>query len=77
MMCGDMASMVSSFDEKLDTPWVMGAWNVESARGLAALSHEINRQALMIGYNDAFLFLAVTALAMLPLVLLVRPVKAP
>ena len=31
----DMASRVSSFDEKLNAPWVMGAWNVESARDLA------------------------------------------
>ena len=71
----DIASMVSSFDEKLDAPWVMGAWNVESTHDLVALSREISRQALMIGYNDAFLFFAATALAMLPLVFLVRPAK--
>ena len=71
----DITSMVSSFDEKLDAPWVMGAWNVESTHDLFALSREISRQALMIGYNDAFLFFAATALAMLPLALLVRPAK--
>ena len=72
----DIASMVSSFDEKLDAPWVMGTWNVESTHDLVALSREISRQALMIGYNDAFLFFAATALAMLPLVFLVRPARA-
>ena len=71
----DIASTVSAFDEKVDKPWVMGAWGVDSPVELSALSHEITRQALMIGYNDAFLFLTATAVLMLPLVILVRPVS--
>jgi DHA2 family multidrug resistance protein len=53
-------------------PWVSGAWNLEDARGLAALSREMTRQAAMIGYLDAFVFFIATSLVVLPLVFLIR-----
>ena len=71
----EMASSVSTFDERLEMSWVMGAWSIESKSDLATLSQEISRQALMIGYNDAFLLYAATGLVMLPLVFFVRPRK--
>jgi DHA2 family multidrug resistance protein len=50
----------------------MGGWSTDSLAGLARLSKEINRQAAMIGYLDAFaMYTAASGIAML-LVLLVR-----
>ena len=67
-----MSDMISPFNHRLAMPWVTGGWNTETLPGLAQLSKEINRQASMIGYLDAFaLYTAASAGAML-LVLLVR-----
>jgi DHA2 family multidrug resistance protein len=49
-----MTEMISPFNFRLALPWVMGAWTTDSLPGLARLAHEINRQAAMIGYIDAF-----------------------
>lgn len=68
----ELAERVTPYSEQLSMPWVTGAWNLESPGGLAALSREMTRQALMIGYLDAFVFFVVTSLAVLPLVLLIR-----
>ncbi len=68
----ELAERVNPYNESLSMPWVTGAWNLHDLRGLAALSREMTRQALMIGYLDAFVFFVVTSLAVLPLVLLIR-----
>ncbi len=67
-----LTEYVSPFNEALKYPWARGLWNPESTAGLAALSSEIQRQSLMIGYINAFYFYAFTAAAVLPLILLVR-----
>ena len=67
-----MVEFITPFNERLSFPWVLGAWNIDSARGLASISGEIRRQAAMAGYLNAFgMFTAACALAM-PLVLLAR-----
>ena len=72
-----MSEMISPFSHRLALPWVMGGWNADSRHGLAQLSKEINRQASMIGYLDAFaMYTAASAGAML-LVLLVRRRRRP
>jgi DHA2 family multidrug resistance protein len=68
----EIAERVTPYSEALQFPWVTGAWNLESQRGLAAVSREIARQAAMIGYLDAFVFFIATSLAVLPLVFLIR-----
>jgi DHA2 family multidrug resistance protein len=68
----ELAERVTPYSASLSMPWVSGAWNLEEARGLAALSREMARQAAMIGYLDAFVFFIATSLAVLPLVLLIR-----
>ena len=40
--------------------------------GIAALNHEVTRQAAMIGYIDDFALMLLVILASLPLLLLVR-----
>jgi DHA2 family multidrug resistance protein len=68
----ELAPAVSPYNEALTMPWVTGAWNVHDPAGLAAVAREVARQAAMLGYIDAFVFYIATALAVLPLVLLVR-----
>jgi DHA2 family multidrug resistance protein len=48
-------------------------WNPETATGLLRLSNEIQRQAAMIGYVNAFYMMAFTAAAAVPLACLLRP----
>jgi DHA2 family multidrug resistance protein len=68
----ELAERVTPYSESLSMPWVSGAWNLQEARGLAALAREMARQAAMIGYLDAFVFFIATSLVVLPLVLLIR-----
>ena len=70
-----MVEFITPFNELLSLPWVTGAWDVDSTKGLASISGEIRRQAAMAGYLNAFgMFTAACALSM-PLVLLVRRPK--
>ncbi len=52
-------------------------WNLEgtvpSIQQALPMVHEIGRQAQMIGYLNAFMFFALTALVAMPLILAVRP----
>jgi len=68
----ELAPAVSPYNEALALPWVTGAWSVHDPAGLAAIAREAARQAAMVGYLDAFVFYVVTALVVLPLVVLVR-----
>jgi DHA2 family multidrug resistance protein len=68
----ELAPAISPYNEALSLPWVTGGWNVHDPAGLAALGREVARQAAMVGYLDAFVFFIATALAVLPLVLLIR-----
>jgi len=69
---GHLTEAISTFEKALHFPWVMGRYSPETAGGLAALSGELQRQGLMIGYLNAFYFYTLTAFAVLPLILLVR-----
>jgi DHA2 family multidrug resistance protein len=46
-----------------------------SAGNLAMLDAEVNRQAAMIAYDTAFGYMCLASLAMIPLLLLMRPAK--
>ena len=68
-----MTEMISPFNRGLSLPWVMGGWTTETVPGLARLAKEINRQAAMIGYLDAFaMYTAASAVAMLLVMLVTR-----
>ena len=59
-----MTEMISPYNTTLSLPWVRGAWDFESAAGLAKIAKEIERQAAMIGYLNAFaMYTFVSALA--------------
>lgn len=50
-------------------------WSLDGVGALAGLSREMGRQALMIGYLNAFMLFAITSFAVIPLVLMVRVVR--
>ena len=68
----ELSERISPFNENLAYSGLLGAWNVDTVRGLAAVSGEIQRQALMIGYINAFGLYTLASLAVLLLVILVR-----
>ena len=66
-----MVELVNPYNKALALPWVTGGWDYETVSGLAKLSKEINRQAAMLGYINAFgLYTACSAMA-IPLILLI------
>ncbi len=74
-----MVESINPFNELLTMQWVVGAWNVKSDSGLAALSGEMGRQSAMVGYLNAFGLFTATCAVALPLLLLVRrrPARVP
>jgi len=67
-----LSELISPFNDRLALPWVMGGWSIDTLPGLARLSKEINRQAAMIGYLDAFAMYTAASAGAVVLVLLVR-----
>jgi DHA2 family multidrug resistance protein len=66
-----LGEMISPYNPRLALPWVMGGWTTETLPGLAQLAKEINRQAAMIGYIEAFAMYTAASAAALMLVMLV------
>ncbi len=74
---GRLVELVNPYNKALALPWVTGGWDVTTVQGLARLSKEINRQAAMIGYINAFgLFTLASALAVPMILLIGRKAKA-
>jgi len=72
-----LAESVSFYAKTWQVPTNAGAWDLASVQTLARIGGEVQRQGLMIGYINAFYFYALTALAALPLIMLVRMKKGP
>jgi MFS transporter, DHA2 family, multidrug resistance protein len=53
-------------------PYLAAPFNLTTPTGIAALNHEVTRQAAMIGYIDDFALMLIVILASIPLLLLVR-----
>ena len=70
-----MAEMVTPYNRTLELPAVMGSWSLETLPGLAKIAGEINRQAALLGYMNAFMMYTFACLVVMPLVLLVRRAK--
>jgi len=68
----DLTENVTPYNEVLQFPNLIGAWNLDTTRGLAAIGGEIQRQAQMIGYGNAFLLYTVLSFAIIPLLLLIK-----
>ncbi len=66
----ELSEHVSPYRESWRFP--LDGLDPDSVAGLARIGGEVRRQATMIGYIDAFHLYAATALAVVPLILLVR-----
>jgi DHA2 family multidrug resistance protein len=71
-----MTEFVTPYSRVISLPWVMGAWTTETLPGLARLGREINRQAAMIGYLNAFSLYTFTSVAAIAVVWLARRKRA-
>jgi len=68
----EMTEQISPLNESLLYPSVTGGWNPETMEGLMALSGEIGRQSLMIGYLNAFLLFSVVSFAVIPFIAIAK-----
>jgi len=66
-----MTEHITPYDNNLPQGSAGSFWNLDTPEGLAALSHEIDRQASMLGYMGDFRLFAVLALLGLPLLFFV------
>jgi DHA2 family multidrug resistance protein len=70
-----LSAGVSPMNETLRNPGLLGGWALDTTKGLAALSVEIERQALMGGFLNAFVLFTLVAAIGLPFVWLFRDPK--
>ena len=68
----ELVQNVSPYNEALRFPSVVGHWDVGTLHGLAKLGSEVDRQAQMIGYANAFIMYAAVCFATIPVLLFVR-----
>lgn len=69
-----MTEFLTPFNKTLSYPDVMGLWTMATPGGLMVLSGEVQRQAAMIGYINAFYLFSITAALAVPLAWLQRDV---
>ncbi|MSP01476.1 MAG: DHA2 family efflux MFS transporter permease subunit [Acetobacteraceae bacterium] len=67
-----MSEFVNPYNRILLFPDFPQAWSLDTAVGLTRLSNEVQRQAAMIGYVNAFYLMGFTALVSIPLACLLR-----
>ncbi len=65
---------LSPFNKTLTYPTVLGLWNMSTPSGLMSLAGEVQRQAAMIGFINAFYLFALAAAVAVPLAWLQRDV---
>jgi len=72
-----LAAAMNPFRLAMQRPWLPEAWDWQSAGGVAALNHEVTRQAATVAYLGDFAAMMWVALLAAPLVLLLkRPERA-
>jgi len=67
-----MTEMITPTAKTLQNPQTMGGWTIDTLPGLTAISKEITRQAVMIGYLNAFAMYTVACAAAIALAFLAR-----
>ncbi len=65
-----MIEQLSPFNKSLSDPTTMGTYTVDTARGMATIAREINRQAAMLGFVNAFVLYTAMSVIAIPLVLM-------
>jgi len=71
-----LTESVSAYNKILDVPFLMGAWSFDNQAGIGAFANEMQRQSLMNGYLSAFYLFSFTAVAVMPLILLIKMPKS-
>ncbi len=71
----ELGMPLSEFSKVLTMPWAIGIFDASSTQGLAAATGEIERQAAMIGYLNAFRLFTIISLIPIPLIWLARMPK--
>ncbi len=72
-----MVEMLSPYNKVLTEPFAMGGWTTDTAAGMATIAREINRQAAMLGYMNAFLLYTAMSIVAIPLVLMLGNGRKP
>ncbi|MGD9806332.1 MAG: DHA2 family efflux MFS transporter permease subunit [Hyphomicrobiaceae bacterium] len=67
-----LVEAINPFNPVLGLPWVMGAWDAETMPGLVRIEREINRQASLIAYINAFGLFTIVAACAIPFALLFK-----
>jgi DHA2 family multidrug resistance protein len=68
----ELAETVSPLNEKLRFPEILGRFSLDDPSGVAAIAGEIDRQAQLIGYLNAFLLYTAAAFVTMPFLFFVR-----
>jgi DHA2 family multidrug resistance protein len=63
---------VSPFNEAFRMASVAGDWNIDSLNGIARTGREVERQASMIGYINAFYLFSAVAIAVVPFIFFLK-----
>lgn len=63
---------VSPFNQAFRMPNVAGAWNLDNLDGIARAGQEVERQASMIGYINAFYLFAAVAISVVPFIFFLK-----
>ncbi|MDP6344814.1 MAG: MDR family MFS transporter [Alphaproteobacteria bacterium] len=71
----ELSAVLTDFNKLLLFPWVTGGAGFESARELASANAEVQRQAAMIGYLNAFRLFTIVSIIPIPLIWLARMPK--
>ncbi|MDX2157626.1 MAG: DHA2 family efflux MFS transporter permease subunit [Hyphomicrobiaceae bacterium] len=72
-----LSEFVTLFRPVMSYPDVTAAWDPATATGLMGLSREVQRQASMIGYINAFYMMGLAAILSVPLAFMLQRVPAP
>ena len=70
-----ISEFITPYNKTLTFPGLPGSWNLETTGGLMRLANEIQNQAAMIGYINAFYMMAITAAVSIPLAACLRSVS--
>lgn len=68
-----MMELLTPYNRAFEMPFVMGEWTADNAAGLARIAKEVDRQAAMLGYLNAFGMYTLMSVVAIPLVLLLGP----
>ena len=71
-----LTELISPYNRVLDMPASMGGFTMDTLPGIAKIAKEIDRQAIMIGYTNAWMMYVLLSASAIPLCLLVKVPKA-